>query len=223
MSTAESPPDPNETRVPEVIVVASMTMLISTVVVALRAMSRALIRQFGPDDWAAIVTDAIRLRKTYIHNFAGEAHSILEVIPLPVLWRLQLPRAQKAVITLVIGLGIITIGVAIARMQWLKLGTDPTWENVPAACWSLTEATTAISCACLPTLKPLVVRAKPLFSKFCKFSSAGESTVELQMTDSAGHIASRSSAVRSNEQLCQDPKEPELVHHYEARPPVEAM
>ncbi|KAM5356794.1 hypothetical protein ACJ41O_003440 [Fusarium nematophilum] len=330
--SSESLPDPTETRVPEMIAVASVLMLISTIVVVLRAMSRTMTRQFGWDDGAAVATlvfilacgatiismtryglgkhitalapetmilylrafwvsiffyvlalgsvkmtlllqylrlmsvsrmrivivvsiyivmaslvaqmftvmlQCIPIQAVWDPSVKGKCiphitnmwyfNGIFNIVtdfailamPLPVLWRLQLPFAQKAFLTFVVGLGFFTIGVSVARMQWLTPIADLTWGNVTPASWSLAEATTAISCACLPTLKPLVVRAKPFFRKF---STAGDSTVQLQSMDGAmggaGDIESHSSAVRSNEQLCPDPKEPERVYSYEMRAPV---
>ena len=36
---------------------------------------------------------------------------------------------------------------------------DPTWDNIESSGWSLGELTSALTCACLPTLRPF-------FSKF---------------------------------------------------------
>lgn len=47
------------------------------------------------------------------------------------------------------------------RLQWLKPQPDQTWWNVTAALWSLAEMTSAISCACLPFFRPLVLRILP--------------------------------------------------------------
>lgn len=47
------------------------------------------------------------------------------------------------------------------RLQWLRPQPDQTWWNVTAALWSLAEMTSAISCACLPFFRPLVLRVMP--------------------------------------------------------------
>ncbi|KAF4978535.1 hypothetical protein FZEAL_5107 [Fusarium zealandicum] len=80
------------------------------------------------------------------------------VLPLPVVWKLNLPRGQKLILSGIFGLGFFTVAVSIMRMQWLTPQKDVTWWNVTAASWSLSEITSAITCACLPTLKPLVAR-----------------------------------------------------------------
>jgi len=49
--------------------------------------------------------------------------------------------------------------MSILRLHSLYVianSTDVTWDNVGAATWSAVELNTAIVCACLPTLKPLI-------------------------------------------------------------------
>lgn len=41
-------------------------------------------------------------------------------------------------------------------MYTVAHSTDYTWDNVGAAAWSSVELTVGITCACLPTLKPVV-------------------------------------------------------------------
>ncbi|KAH7140948.1 hypothetical protein EDB81DRAFT_654823 [Dactylonectria macrodidyma] len=86
-------------------------------------------------------------------------------LPIPALWRLQLPRRQKAYLLFVFCLGFLTVGISIGRMRWLKMSKDLTWWNVNPALWSLGELTSAISCACLPFFKPLTLRVKSSMSR----------------------------------------------------------
>ncbi|EXM13237.1 hypothetical protein FOTG_18310 [Fusarium oxysporum f. sp. vasinfectum 25433] len=86
-------------------------------------------------------------------------------LPIPALWRLQLPRRQKAYLLFVFSLGFLTVGISIARMRWLKMDADMTWWNVTPALWSLGELTSAISCSCLPFFKPLTLRVKSFMSR----------------------------------------------------------
>ncbi|RBR18898.1 uncharacterized protein FIESC28_05820 [Fusarium coffeatum] len=82
------------------------------------------------------------------------------VMPLPIVWRLQLPRAQKLLLSGIFGLGFFTIAISIFRIQWLTPQKDFTWWNVTAASWSLAELVSGIACACLPTYKPLLIKLK---------------------------------------------------------------
>ncbi|KAK4231619.1 hypothetical protein QBC38DRAFT_440010 [Podospora fimiseda] len=91
-------------------------------------------------------------------NAAGNIITDLAVfvLPLPALWKLTLPNAQKYFLIGVFSLGLFTVILSIIRIRYLKMFDDFPWENVPAALWSIAELTCAITCACLPTMRPLV-------------------------------------------------------------------
>ncbi|KAM0426331.1 hypothetical protein ACHAPT_008372 [Fusarium lateritium] len=132
------------------------------------------------------------------------------ILPLPVIWKLQnLPTSQKIILSGIFGLGFFTIAVSILRMQWLKPQPDMTWWNVTAASWSLAELTSAITCACLPTFKPLIVRIKPLFGS----GNKGDSTVQLQ-SPSEGDVESNLTVVGSQERFSNEHKKPGRVYMY---------
>ena len=46
-------------------------------------------------------------------------------------------------------------------LYFATITIDPTYENVGVANWSSIELNTAIFCACLPTLRPLIARIFP--------------------------------------------------------------
>lgn len=85
-------------------------------------------------------------------------------------------------------------------MQFLKPQKDVTWWNVTAASWSLAELTSAITCACLPTFKPLVARVKPLLSR----GSKGDSTVELRINDSEIQAKPSMSSIGASDRPSED-------------------
>ncbi|KAF5667117.1 integral membrane protein [Fusarium heterosporum] len=82
------------------------------------------------------------------------------VMPLPIVWKLNLPRSQKFLLSGIFGLGIFTVAIAILRLKWLTPEPDVSWWNVTPASWSLAEIVSGIACACLPTYKPLLVKLK---------------------------------------------------------------
>ncbi|EMD66873.1 hypothetical protein COCSADRAFT_135290 [Bipolaris sorokiniana ND90Pr] len=89
---------------------------------------------------------------------------MIVIIPAPLIKRLQLSARQKIGLYLVFMVGLFICIVSILRLHSLYLATittDPSWENVGVANWSSVELNTAISCACLPTLRPLIVRFLP--------------------------------------------------------------
>ncbi|KAJ9165690.1 Integral membrane protein [Coniochaeta hoffmannii] len=77
------------------------------------------------------------------------------VLPLPALRSLNLHRNQKIVLLAIFSLGFFTCAISLIRIQYLRLSTDTTWDNVGASCWSITEPCSAILCVCLPVLRPL--------------------------------------------------------------------
>ncbi|KAK4865368.1 hypothetical protein LT330_009479 [Penicillium expansum] len=91
---------------------------------------------------------------------------VILILPLPLLWKLQLPRRQKWGILVVFGLGILIVATSAARMYPLSVmvnGGDFTHANAQAALWSALEANVSIICICLPPLHPIFSR---IFS-FC--------------------------------------------------------
>lgn len=50
---------------------------------------------------------------------------------------------------------------------------DFTWENVPPSCWSIIELTSAITCSCLPTLRPFLTRYFPKLGSVVGRSTKG--------------------------------------------------
>ncbi|AEO70551.1 uncharacterized protein THITE_2015113, partial [Thermothielavioides terrestris NRRL 8126] len=83
------------------------------------------------------------------------------VLPLPVLSRLKLRRNQKLGLIAVFCLGFFTCAISVIRIQYLKLSNDVTWDNVASSCWSIGELCSGITCACLPTLRPLLAKCLP--------------------------------------------------------------
>ncbi|EKJ68247.1 hypothetical protein FPSE_11586 [Fusarium pseudograminearum CS3096] len=73
-------------------------------------------------------------------------------------------------------LGFFNIAISVLRLQWLTPAKDLTWWNVTPAYWSLAEMVSGLGCACLPTLKPLLYRAKTWFPR----TRFGDSTICLQ-------------------------------------------
>lgn len=65
--------------------------------------------------------------------------------------------------------------------------SDPSWDNVGAAIWSVIELNCAIICASLPTLRPLVAKAVPVMSSH----SSDRATYERYGSKSASSSASR--------------------------------
>jgi len=84
---------------------------------------------------------------------------IVFTVPLPAVHALHLPPRQKLLVSSVFCLGFFTCVISIVRLFTLHSavnGTDPTWDNVPSAYWSVVELNCGIMCASLPALRPFL-------------------------------------------------------------------
>ncbi|KAK4129174.1 hypothetical protein N657DRAFT_652645 [Parathielavia appendiculata] len=99
----------------------------------------------------------------WYYNAAGNIVTdvIVFVLPLPALTRLNLRKGQKLGLIGVFCLGFFTCAISVIRIQYLKLSEDVTWDNVASSCWSISEICSGITCACLPTLRPLLSKIIP--------------------------------------------------------------
>ncbi len=57
-----------------------------------------------------------------------------------------------------------TVCISLIRIRFLKQYDDFTWENVESSGWSMGELASGLTCACLPTLRPLIGRFTPWLS-----------------------------------------------------------
>ncbi|RYP64867.1 hypothetical protein DL771_008582 [Monosporascus sp. 5C6A] len=101
-------------------------------------------------------------------------------LPLPVLTGMRLPRRQKIILVLTFTLGVFITVVDVVRIYYLQQAVtevSPTASINPAATfgdqpdfawnaslslmWSAVEVNIGVACACVPTLKPLIIRILP--------------------------------------------------------------
>ncbi|KAI1822164.1 fucose permease [Xylaria intraflava] len=101
-------------------------------------------------------------------------------LPLPVLTSMRLPQKQKIILVITFTLGIFVTIVDVIRIYYLQKAIN----DIPAApanelntsfggspefafnaslalLWSAVEVNVGIACACIPTLKPLIIRILP--------------------------------------------------------------
>ncbi|KAL9118458.1 MAG: hypothetical protein Q9187_004996, partial [Circinaria calcarea] len=93
-------------------------------------------------------------------------------LPLPVLWRLQISRNQKWVLSGIFLLGGFVCIISIIRLFFLERvasTADPAWDNVDGATLSTIEICVAIISACLPTYRPLY--------KLIRYGNANDGTM----------------------------------------------
>ncbi|KAF5250827.1 hypothetical protein FANTH_4018 [Fusarium anthophilum] len=83
---------------------------------------------------------AILYMATAVSNIATDV--ILFILPIPMIYNLQIPRKQKAVVVVVFGIASITIFSSIIRLAYLPVvlaSTDPSWDAAPANLWTFIE------------------------------------------------------------------------------------
>jgi fucose permease len=101
-------------------------------------------------------------------------------LPIPVLTGMRLPSRQKTILVFTFTLGIFVTIVDVVRIYYLQqaIGETPTgsstspgsrfggeadfaWNASLSLMWSAVEVNVGIICACIPTLKPLILRLLP--------------------------------------------------------------
>jgi fucose permease len=101
-------------------------------------------------------------------------------LPLPVLTSMRLPSRQKTILIFTFALGIFVTVVDVIRIFYLQqaiinvstgASSDPnsifgdssefSWNASLSLMWSAVEVNVGITCACIPTLKPLIIKILP--------------------------------------------------------------
>lgn len=96
---------------------------------------------------------------------------IIIILPIFMLWNLQMSRKKKVFIGVMFALGGIGLVATIVRLQTLRdFGTtpDPSWAWVPVVYWTSVELAAGIIASCLPAVRTLLER----FFKFFALSTA---------------------------------------------------
>ncbi|KAK3688829.1 hypothetical protein B0T22DRAFT_407493, partial [Podospora appendiculata] len=112
----------------------------------------------------AVAGSCIQLMKFFIFNgaFALTTDVIVLLLPMPLVWRLQLPLSQKLALVPVFGIGIFIVITSTLRLYALIAtpSADTTYELM-GTLWTIIEFNLALVCASLPTVRVLMVRMLP--------------------------------------------------------------
>ncbi|CAI7583126.1 unnamed protein product [Penicillium glandicola] len=97
----------------------------------------------------------------YLGNAAANVVTdvLILLVPMPIIWRLQMRRAQKIAVCFILLLGgfvCIASGVRIHYITHLKGNVDITWALGSVSVWSIVEPSIGIICACLPVIQPFI-------------------------------------------------------------------
>ncbi|MCJ1388536.1 hypothetical protein MMC18_001383 [Xylographa bjoerkii] len=133
--------------------------------------------------------------------------AIIVVLPLPLLWRLQLPVWKKIGLLAMFSLGAFTCVVTLLRIIRIEntnlADTDPTISGAVIAQWSILEPTLAIVNSCFPTIRPVLHKYFPSLAwtkKFTSKNSAGSRSTQ-SIRSPLSSKASRSSAIGGKKQF----------------------
>jgi len=102
---------------------------------------------------------------------ANEAYNTLYVLadfyvaflPVPMVWQLQMKKQNKIHLTLIFGIGILAFMCALIRFI-VGIVDQHSYDRFGIAAityiWSNIELNVGLTCACVPTLKPLFTKVK---------------------------------------------------------------
>ncbi|KAF5026593.1 hypothetical protein F66182_1319 [Fusarium sp. NRRL 66182] len=124
----------------------------------------------------SVKSHCIKLKVMWYTNVAGNIVTdlIVLLLPIPAIVRLNLPTRQKWYLVGIFALGTFTVVISFIRIPFLSDSLDVTWVQVKSTLWSIVEITSAILCACLPTLRPFVRHYFPNLDSTLNHSGGGK-------------------------------------------------
>lgn len=97
-------------------------------------------------------------------GFSIATDIIILLLPMPLVYQLHVPIAQKLALVGVFGLGIFVVVTSCLRITTLDiLATTPdTTYDIENVMWTIIEPNVAVICANLPILRPFIVKLIPV-------------------------------------------------------------
>lgn len=93
--------------------------------------------------------------------FAVAQDLLLIVLPVIMLWNLNMSRRRKCLIALMFAVGSLGLIATFVRLSTLHVFgnlEDPTWDYVPVVYWTVVELAAGMICSCLPAIRILFER-----------------------------------------------------------------
>lgn len=155
-------------------------------------------------------------------------------LPIPVLTGMRLPPRQKTILVLTFGLGIFVTIVDVIRIYYLQqaissvttsISNDPnsrfggqqefSFNASLSLMWSAVEVNVGMMCACIPTLKPLIIKILPamIIDPDGSGLSAQKERDELGVRGSRAGSDVIASAGRESRRSVQPPAPSHRAHH----------
>ncbi|RDW74451.1 uncharacterized protein DSM5745_07113 [Aspergillus mulundensis] len=100
------------------------------------------------------------------------------LLPVPVLWKLQMRRRKKIELALMFSLGIAICIITIFRINMINdlVSTDLTYTTAPLMIFTILEPLLGIILACLPLLRPVFERVSAFRTLHSSQASGGSGT-----------------------------------------------
>ncbi|KAK0637483.1 hypothetical protein B0T17DRAFT_480937 [Bombardia bombarda] len=98
------------------------------------------------------------------------------IVPMPIVWKLQIEMRKKVALSIVFLVGSIGCIASFIRMYiFFKLDalSDNTWASIQLHSWTLAEPGAIFICACIPALWPMLLRALHVLGLSSHPDSAG--------------------------------------------------
>ncbi|KAH6985209.1 hypothetical protein EDB80DRAFT_823003 [Ilyonectria destructans] len=85
------------------------------------------------------------------------------VLPFPIVWTLNMRVMDRVILSLMFALGFLVTITSFLRLYYsmTSVSVDATWASILPTYWACLEINTAIFCACLMTLRPLLEKCFP--------------------------------------------------------------
>ncbi|GBF64615.1 hypothetical protein TMEN_7331 [Trichophyton mentagrophytes] len=105
------------------------------------------------------------MTSTYVNGFVNIAvDTVMVTMPIYEVVKLKLSRRKKVGVAVMFGMGLLLTAIGIVRVIILfqhDPTTNPTYEMAPLNYWSMIECQIAIVCACLPSIRTLLIHYVP--------------------------------------------------------------
>lgn len=99
--------------------------------------------------------------------FAAAQDALLIVLPVFMLWSLNMSRKKKILIGSMFAVGSLGLIATIIRLRTLHVFgdlSDPTWDYVPVVYWTTIELAAGIIASCMPAVRKLLERCFGIFN-----------------------------------------------------------
>ena len=131
-------------------------------------------------------------------GFSIATDLLILFMPMTLVYQLQIPQIQKIALIIVFALGgfvVITSCLRVTTIDIAATTTDVTYD-ISSTMWTVIEMNVAIVCACLPMVRPLIVK---VFPKLMPKSSSNNAKYGTHSYGTKSHLAGHSQARDKNE------------------------